>query len=97
MRHHFLVCYDIASPRRLRKVHKIVRDFGQALQYSVFACILSATEQALLTAKLLQAINQDEDQVLFVRLGPANRGRAVPNASTLGLPLPRQFGDTLVE
>lgn len=78
-------------------MHRIVRDFGQALQYSVFACVLSPADRAQLAARLQRAIKQDEDQILFIRLGPAGRGRSVPNASTLGLPLPKQLGDTLVE
>ena len=32
----FLVCYDIADPDRLTKVHRTVRRWGMPLQYSVF-------------------------------------------------------------
>jgi CRISPR-associated protein Cas2 len=32
----WLVCYDIAEPRRLTRVWRVVREFGVPLQYSVF-------------------------------------------------------------
>jgi CRISPR-associated endonuclease Cas2 len=41
MRNTFLVTYDICEERRLAKVHKIMRGFGDHLQYSVFECQLT--------------------------------------------------------
>ena len=38
MRNTYLVCYDIRDDKRLRKVHKTMRDFGDHLQYSIFEC-----------------------------------------------------------
>ena len=38
MRNTYLVCYDIADDKRLRKVFKTMRDFGDHLQYSIFEC-----------------------------------------------------------
>ena len=32
----WLICYDIADPDRLRRVHKEVRRYALPLQYSVF-------------------------------------------------------------
>ena len=37
MRNTYLVCYDVCEDKRLRAVHKTMRDFGDHLQYSVFA------------------------------------------------------------
>jgi CRISPR-associated protein Cas2 len=68
VRHHYLVSYDIADPVRLRHVFKIVRDFGDRLQLSVFLCQLSERELALLRERLQDRINHAQDQVLFVRL-----------------------------
>ena len=34
----YLVCYDICDDRRLAKVHKIVRGFGDRVQYSCKEC-----------------------------------------------------------
>ncbi len=78
MRHVFLVTYDICDDRRLRQVYKIMRNWGDHLQYSVFECQLSEMEQHKLYSELRAVIHQDEDQVLFVDLGPvAGRGERV--------------------
>jgi CRISPR-associated endonuclease Cas2 len=43
MRTCYLVAYDIADPKRLQRVHRTMRGYGDPLQYSVFRCILSPT------------------------------------------------------
>jgi CRISPR-associated protein Cas2 len=81
MRRSFIVSYDIADDKRLRKVFKVCRDFGTHLQYSVFECDLSAAERVELQGKLEAVMNLREDQVLFVDLGPAeSRGERVITA-----------------
>lgn len=85
MRNIFIVSYDICEDKRLRKVYKLMRGFGDHLQYSVFQCELSKTELIELKAKLSDIINKSEDQVLFIPLGPPN-GQHVQGISSLGLP-----------
>lgn len=46
MRNTFLVCYDICDDKRLRKVFRTMRDFGDHLQYSVFECQFSPIDLA---------------------------------------------------
>lgn len=70
MRHTFIVSYDIAEPKRLRKVFRICQDYGNHLQYSVFECDLNPREQVELQDKLRGVIHHDDDQVLFILLGP---------------------------
>jgi CRISPR-associated protein Cas2 len=82
----YLVCYDICAPGRLRRVYRILRGFGDALQYSVFRCTLSEVQLARLKDRLSGALNAAEDQVLFVRLGPED-ARTTWRAFTLGVPL----------
>ena len=85
MRTTYLVCYDISNDKRLRKVFKICRNYGDHLQYSVFECDLNETEIVNLERELGEIINHIEDQVLFVALGPAeSRGERVIRA--VGLP-----------
>ncbi len=87
MRRHVLVCYDICDAKRLRHVHATARDFGEALQYSVFSCMLTQQERAELERRLLEIIDQRSDQVLLVDLGQAVVGdRAVPGSRVLGKP-----------
>ncbi len=84
MRNTYLVCYDICDDKRLRKVFKTMRDFGDHLQYSVFECQMTPIDLARCRSLLGDIIKHNEDQVLFVDLGPtAGRGERV--ISSLGL------------
>ena len=85
MRNTYLVCYDICDDKRLRKVFKTMRDFGDHLQYSVFECQFDAKDMAQCRAALGELIKQDEDQVLFVDLGPSE-GRGERVIESLGVP-----------
>jgi CRISPR-associated protein Cas2 len=69
MPRHYLVTYDISDEHRLRKVHGIVRDFGQPVQYSVFLSRLSDAQKAELKRRLGHAVHHEEDQVLLFDLG----------------------------
>lgn len=72
MRNTFLVCYDICDDKRLRKVFKAMRDFGDHLQYSIFECQFSPADLARCRHTLGEIIHHLEDQVLFVDLGPTD-------------------------
>ncbi len=85
MRNSFIVCYDICDPKRLRQVFKIMRGWGDHLQYSVFECQLTKMDAARLRAQLSNVIHHTEDQVLFVNLGPAE-GRGDRVISAIGKP-----------
>ena len=85
MRTTFLVCYDIANDKRLRQVFKTCCNFGDHQQYSIFECDLNPSEKIELAKALGEIINHDEDQVLFVALGPAE-GRGERVITALGLP-----------
>lgn len=85
MRHSYLVCYDIADDKRLRRVFKIMRGYGDHLQFSVFECQLTAIDLARLRAVLSSEIHHTEDQVLFVDLGPSE-GRGDRVITALGKP-----------
>lgn len=85
MRSTYLVCYDIADEKRLRRVFKVMRGYGDHLQYSVFECQLTAMDLVKLRAELAAIIHHTEDQVLFVLLGPAE-GRGERVITALGKP-----------
>ena len=81
VRNTYLVCYDICDNKRLRKVFKTMRNFGDHLQYSVFECHFTPTDLARYRHTLSEIINQHDDQVLFVNLGPTEgRGDRVITA-----------------
>ena len=85
MRTTYLVCYDITDAKRLRRVFKTCKNYGDHLQFSVFECDLSPKEKAGLERNLDELIKHDEDQVIFVTLGPAE-GRSQRVITALGLP-----------
>jgi len=85
MRSTYIVSYDIADEKRLRKVFQTMRDFGDHLQYSVFECQFTPADLARCRHALAEIIHHEQDQVLFILLGPAEgRGDRVINA--LGKP-----------
>jgi CRISPR-associated protein Cas2 len=85
MRTTYLVCYDIADSKRLRHAFKTCKDFGDHLQFSVFECDLTASEKIELEQALGEIIHHEEDQILFVNLGPAE-GRGDRVITAIGLP-----------
>lgn len=85
MRTSYLVCYDICDDKRLRRVFKVMRGYGDHLQYSVFECQLTSMDLVRLRSELSGIIHHDEDQVLFVNLGPAE-GRGDRVITALGKP-----------
>ena len=65
-----------------------MRDFGDHLQYSVFECQFNGIDLVRCRDSLSTIIKHDEDQVLFVDLGPvAGRGDRV--IAAIGLPYSR--------
>ena len=85
MRSSYLVCYDIADEKRLRRVFKVMRDYGDHLQFSVFECQLTPADLVRCRGELGAEIHHSEDQVLFVNLGPAE-GRGDRVITALGKP-----------
>jgi CRISPR-associated protein Cas2 len=71
MRSVYLVCYDVANDKRLRRTYKKMRGFGEPLQYSVFRCELSPTERQFMKEALWDILKWDQDRVMLIDLGPA--------------------------
>jgi CRISPR-associated protein Cas2 len=80
----YVVAYDISSPRRWRRVFRIMEGYGEWLQLSVFQCRLTRRRQIELKLALDEAINHAEDHVLILDLGPAAALR--PRVESLGKP-----------
>jgi CRISPR-associated protein Cas2 len=85
MRNVYLVAYDICDGKRLRRVYKTMRGYGDHLQFSVFRCELSERERAEMLSELGGLIAHDEDQVLVIDIGPAD-GRASLVFESIGKP-----------
>jgi CRISPR-associated protein Cas2 len=69
-----LVSYDVATTdnegqRRLRRVAKICKNYGQRVQYSVFECIVDPAQWTRLRKRLEDEIKPAEDSLRFYFLG----------------------------
>jgi len=69
-----LVSYDVCvtdagGARRLRRVSKMCKDFGQRVQLSVFECIVDQAQWTRLRGRLVEAIDPEQDSLRFYFLG----------------------------
>ncbi|MCL6619765.1 CRISPR-associated endonuclease Cas2 [Thermomonas hydrothermalis] len=95
MRRCYLVCYDIRNPKRLRRVHKTLKGYGEAVQFSVFFCVLKDIDRVRLQSDLEKQMNLNEDQTLILDLGP-NEEEARQALTVIGKALPDQNPGTIV-
>jgi len=64
-RDNIIVSYDIHDPRRLQKVGKLMKDYGERVLYSVFECHLNTSEFMSMKGKVDNVIDHMEDSVRF--------------------------------
>jgi CRISPR-associated protein Cas2 len=95
MRRCYLVCYDIKDAKRLRRVHKVLKGYGEAWQFSVFFCLLKDIDRVRLQSDLEEQMNQKEDQAMILDLG-SNEKEARGAVTVIGQPLPEPDGGTVV-
>jgi CRISPR-associated protein Cas2 len=91
-----LVTYDVATTepggaKRLRRVAKACRDFGQRVQFSVFEIEVDPAQWTMLKTRLEAIIDPNQDSLRYYHLG-ANWKRRVEHvgakpAADLGGPL----------
>ena len=68
-----LISYDVSieknGQKRLRRVAKVCRNYGQRVQYSVFECVVDPTQWTVLKQKLIDEIDPELDSLRFYFLG----------------------------
>lgn len=64
----YLAIYDIAHPRRLARVAKILKDYGLRVQQSKFELDVNERELARLHQRILKVIDDGEDGVKYFLL-----------------------------
>jgi len=69
-----LVTYDVKTSdpggtKRLRRVAKTCKNFGQRVQFSVFECIVDPAQWARLRQQLIDEIDEEVDSLRFYFLG----------------------------
>jgi CRISPR-associated protein Cas2 len=71
-----LVCYDIRDAKRYRKAHKLLKGYGEPVQFSIFRCRLDDRQAAQLRWELAKILSE-EDGLLILDLCPRCAGRVV--------------------
>jgi len=68
-----LVSYDVSTEKngqkRLRRVAKVCKNYGQRVQYSVFECIVDPTQWTIMRRNLINEIEPELDSLRFYFLG----------------------------
>ena len=69
-----VICYDVTTiepegQRRLRRVAKVCKNYGQRVQLSVFECEVDPGQWAALRQKLIDEIDPEVDSLKFYFLG----------------------------
>lgn len=69
-----LVTYDVAvseegGARRLRRVARACKDWGQRVQFSVFECIVDPAQWTMLRERLIKEMDIEKDSMRFYFLG----------------------------
>ncbi len=78
----YFVVYDIADAKRWRSVFRTMKGYGEWVQLSVFQCRLSRVRHAELIADLDRIIHHDEDHIVLMDIGPADK--VEPKVVSLG-------------
>jgi len=87
MRRCYLVCYDIGNPKRLRRIFRVMKGYGEHWQFSVFFCTLKDIDRVRLQSDIELEMNLKEDQVIIIDMG-SNEDTARNAALVLGQSLP---------
>ncbi len=75
-----LVTYDVSTEieggqKRLRRVAKICKNYGQRVQKSVFECLVDPAQWTAMRQRLIDEIQEEDDSLRFYFLGKNWRGR----------------------
>ena len=75
-----VICYDVSTveadgQRRLRRVAKTCKNYGQRVQFSIFECDIDPARWAFLRQSLIDKIDPETDSLRFYFLGSNWRRR----------------------
>jgi CRISPR-associated protein Cas2 len=93
----WLLSYDIANPRRLVRIHRLVSESGLSLQYSVFYFFSSAREMRGLKEVLRRKIDPRRDDIRIyplprrIQVDTLGKAPVAEGVLLYGLSLPAGF------
>ncbi len=80
----YVVAYDIPDDRRRNQVARFLNGYGERVQYSVWECMLTASQAEKMRQGLARRLKAEEDRVRIYRLCPVCAGEV----QTLGQAAP---------
>ena len=78
-----LIAYDIASPKRWRRISDTCADYGVRVQYSLFECWLDDDSFQALWRKLQAAMDPREDRLVAYTLDASGARRRQTAGDTM--------------
>jgi CRISPR-associated protein Cas2 len=66
----YLVCYDVAHPVRLQRIHRLVQAYAVGGQKSFYECWLTQAELRSLQTTMEGIADLKEDRIHFFQLDP---------------------------
>ena len=63
-----VVAYDITSDRRRNRLVKLLKDYGERVNFSVFECRIKKQSYSRLRSEIAKIISNKKDSVLFYDL-----------------------------
>jgi CRISPR-associated protein Cas2 len=89
---HYIIGYDIANPKRLRRVARVCEDYGLRIQKSIFNCELTSQMHRDMMDQLTLTIDTNADSIISVPSCAA----CIAGRTELGLPLIQAIPDVLI-
>ncbi len=80
----YIVSYDIRNQKRLCRVHRAMKGFGEPVHYSVFRCDLTRLGRVEMASALMDLIDEKEDRIMIIDMGPVE-GRVGERIEFLGV------------
>ncbi len=79
----YVVSYDIREQKRLCRVHRAMKGFGEPVHYSVFRCDLTRLGRVEMASALMDLIDEKEDRIMIIDMGPVD-GRVAERIEFIG-------------
>lgn len=61
-----MISYDVKSDKRRNTIHKVLKNYGEWMQYSIFECQIDEQQYRELRSRLKHVINKEDDDSLRV-------------------------------
>lgn len=60
----YLICYDIRDPKRWRRCFRLLKGYGESLQYSIFRCRLSRRQLERMRWELEKELDAEDSLMI---------------------------------